>query len=153
MGMLNFGGNKKNKMSVEVHGKGEFDTFCSITKFSKTQIYAEMKTVLNSNKNIEDTMDDLVFKLSIISEIQNCLADIDEFGINNNETVFIPIEGPEEAELMAEYAGKMFDELLKEGFTNKNKDVQGTAMNITYSSTLFGKLSEIAKQNKQTEIE
>ena len=66
MAILSFGGNKKNKMSVEVHGKGEFDVFCSMIKFSKEQIFAEMKIVLNENKDIENKMDDLIFKHNIV---------------------------------------------------------------------------------------
>lgn len=153
MAMLNFGGNKKNKMSVEVHGKGEFDVFCSMIKFSKEQIFAEMKTVLNANKDVETKMDDLIFKHNIVCNIQNCLADIDEFGMNNDETVFVPVDGPEEAELMAGFTGKMFDMLLKEGFTNKNKDVKGTANSITYSGELFSKLSKIANLSTTKESE
>lgn len=153
MAMLNFGGNKKNKMSVEVHGKGEFDVFCSMIKFSKEQIFAEMKTVLNANKEIESKMDDLIFKHNIVCSMQNCLADIDEFGMNNDETVFIPVDGPEEAELMADFAGKMFDKVSKEGFNDKTKNVQEIANNITYSGELFVKLSKIANLSTTKESE
>lgn len=153
MAMLNFGGNKKNKMSIEVHGKGEFDVFCSMIKFSKEQIFAEMKTVLNANKEIESKMDDLIFKHNIICNMQNCLADIDESGMDNDETVIIPVDGPEEAELMADFAGKMFDNVSKEGFNDKSKNVQEIANNITYSGELFVKLSKIANLSTTKESE
>lgn len=143
--MLNFGANKKSKFSVEVHGKAELDVFYKIIKFSKEQIHEEMKTILNAGKDVENKIENSIFKYNIICEMQNTLADIDDYvGIGNDETIYVEVEGPEEAELMAEYAAKMFDNLLKQGFNDKNKDVENTAMNITYSSSIFGKLSKIA---------
>ena len=58
-------------------------------KFSKEQIFAEMKTVLNANKEIESKMDDLIFKHNIVCSMQNRLADIDEFGMNNRLKQFL----------------------------------------------------------------
>lgn len=145
--MINFG-TKKNKNGIEVNSKGEFNVFFDIIIFSKKQVFSEMKEILNKDVNVEDKMDNAVFKYKLICDTQNLLADINDQGIKQNDNIFIPIENVE-ADLFATYSSKMLNELLKSGFDSNDKNLTDKAMAITYSTTLFQKLSEIAATEKK----
>lgn len=143
--MLNFG--TKNKMGIKVNGKDEFEVFYEIIKYSKTQIFDLMRTILNNDKNIEIQMDDAILKYNIVCYMQNTLADINEKGFNPTETVFIPIDGPEEADLLSGFASKMLNELLDNGFSSNDKNLKQKSMIIAYGNSLFEKLSVLGKMS------